>query len=392
MTSLERVWTALEHREPDHVPYDCCGTTVTSLSIVAFQRAMQYRGYPDTYDETEMADVISQIVNPPEENLLLLESDTRRIGALRVFDLPKRLRNQGEVAIIQDQYGCVWKMEEGKDLYFNQIDAPFTRCASIEEMVATFRMPDLSQRREEFFSLFDAQVRKASTGTAFIVDRVCAGLTEMFFRFRGYEQGLIDMMENPKEVRDILERIADYKIQYWDIVGDYIELRDMEDSVLVASECDDLGTQQSLLVSPSELSDIVFPPMRRYLEWMKKKLPGCRIFFHCDGSIRSIIPDLIEMGIDILNPIQYSAAGMDLKELKRDFGKELVFWGAGIDTQETLVKGPVQKIRDEVRGNIETLAPGGGYVFAPIHNVQADVPPEHFWAMWEAWKEFGKYR
>ena len=221
---------------------------------------------------------------------------------------------------------------------------------------------------------------------------VCAGLTEMFLRFRGYEQRLIDMMENPKETRDILERIADYKIQYWDIVGDYIKLRDMEDSVLVASECDDLGTQQSLLVSPSELSDIVFPPMRRYLGWMKKKLPGCRIFFHCDGSIRSIIPDLIEMGIDILNPVQYSAAGMDLTELKRDFGKELVFWGAGIDTQETLVKGPVHKIRDEVRGNIETLALGGEYVFAPMHNVQADVPPEHFWAMWEAWKEFGNYR
>ena len=221
---------------------------------------------------------------------------------------------------------------------------------------------------------------------------VCAGLTEMFLRFRGYEQRLIDMMENPKETRDILERIADYKIQYWDIVGDYIKLRDMEDSVLVASECDDLGTQQSLLVFPSELSDIVFPPMRRYLRWMKKKLPGCRIFFHCDGSIRSIIPDLIEMGIDILNPVQYSAAGMDLTELKRDFGKELVFWGAGIDTQETLVKGPVHKIRDEVRGNIETLALGGGYVFAPMHNVQADVPPEHFWAMWEAWKEFGNYR
>ena len=221
---------------------------------------------------------------------------------------------------------------------------------------------------------------------------VCAGLTEMFLRFRGYEQRLIDMMENPKETRDILERIADYKIQYWDIVGDYIELRNIADSVLVASECDDLGTQQSLLVSPAMLSDIVFPPMRRYLRWMKKKLPSCRIFFHCDGSIRSIIPDLIEMGIDILNPVQYSAAGMDLKELKRDFGKELVFWGAGIDTQETLVKGPVHKIRDEVRGNIETLALGGGYVFAPMHNVQADVPPEHFWAMWEAWKEFGNYR
>ncbi len=392
MTSLERLRIALEHKEPDHVPYDCCGTTVTSLSIRAFQQAMQYRGYPDTYEESEIADVISQIVVPPETNLKLLESDTRRIGALRVFDLSKRLRRQGRETILQDQYGCVWRMEEGKDLYFNQIKAPYATSASIDEMAKSFRMPDLSERRDEFFSLFDAQVRKASAGVGFIVDRVCAGLTEMFFRFRGYEQGLIDMLENPKETREILERIADYKIQYWEIVADYLENRGLEDSVLVASECDDLGTQQSLLVSPEILSDVVFPPMRRYLGWMKKRLLYCRIFFHCDGAIRSILPDFIEMGIDILNPVQYSAAGMDLEELKRDFGKDLVFWGAGVDTQETLVKGPVQKIGDEVRRNIEILAPGGGYVFAPIHNVQADVPPEHFWAMWEAWKEFGKYQ
>jgi uroporphyrinogen decarboxylase len=338
-----------------------------------------------------MADVISQIVVPPEGSLQLLESDTRRIGALRVFDLPKRLRRQGKVALIADQYECVWKMEEGKDLYFNQIEAPFTHCARIEEMRRVFRMPELSPRREELYSLFDIQVRKASAGVGFIVDRVCAGLTEMFFRFRGYEQGLIDMLENPIETREILERIADYKIQYWDMVADYLKSRNLKDSVLVASECDDLGTQQSLLVSPEILSEVVFPPMRRYLGWMKKRLTHCRIFFHCDGAIRPIIPDLIEMGIDILNPVQYSATGMDLVELKREFGKDLVFWGAGIDTQGTLVKGPVSKIREEVRRNIETLAPGGGYVFAPIHNVQADVPPEHFWAMWEAWKEFGLY-
>ncbi len=358
---------------------------------MAFQAGHAYRGFPDTYDETEIADIVSQIVVPPEESLELLESDTRRIGALRVFDLSARLSKQGKDAIIRDQYGCMWKMEEGKDLYFNQIEAPFARCERIEEMVHTFSMPDLSNRREEFYSLFDTQVRKAPSGVGFIVDRVCAGLTEMFFRFRGYEQGLIDMLENPKASREVLERIADYKIQYWDIVADYLESRNLEDSVLVASECDDLGTQQSLLLSPELLSEIVFPPMRRYLGWMKKRLPYCRIFFHCDGAIRPIIPDFIEMGIDILNPVQYSASGMDLRELKRDFGKDLVFWGAGIDTQDTLVKGPVEKIRDEVRRNIETLAPGGGYVFAPIHNVQADVPPEHFWAMWEAWKEFGTY-
>jgi uroporphyrinogen decarboxylase len=116
-----------------------------------------------------------------------------------------------------------------------------------------------------------------------------------------------------------------------------------------------------------------------------------RVFLHSDGAIRSLIPDLIEVGVDALNPVQFTAEGMDLVELKREFGREIAFWGAGVDTQKTLPRGTPDEVREEVMRNVETLKPGGGYVFATVHNIQADVPPENIVAMIEAMREAGVY-
>jgi uroporphyrinogen decarboxylase len=115
------------------------------------------------------------------------------------------------------------------------------------------------------------------------------------------------------------------------------------------------------------------------------------LYFHSCGAIREILPDLIESGVDIINPVQVSAAGMDSRDLKRDFGKDLVFWGGGCDTQRVLPGGSREQIRQEVRRRIDDLAPGGGFVFAAVHNIQADIRPESILALWEAWREFGTY-
>ena len=112
---------------------------------------------------------------------------------------------------------------------------------------------------------------------------------------------------------------------------------------------------------------------------------------HSCGAIREVIPDLIEAGLDILNPVQYTAYGMGLVDLKKDFGNDLVFWGGGVDTQTVLNSGSPELVRDIVKENLDILAPGGGFVFAPVHNIQDDVPPENFWAMWETLQEYGKY-
>ena len=115
------------------------------------------------------------------------------------------------------------------------------------------------------------------------------------------------------------------------------------------------------------------------------------LFFHCCGAIRDIIPDLIEVGVDALNPVQVAAAGMDSAGLKRDFGDALSFWGGGVDTQRVLPLGTPAEVRDEVRRRIDDLAPGGGFVFAAVHNIQGDVPPENILAMRQAVAECGAY-
>ena len=117
-----------------------------------------------------------------------------------------------------------------------------------------------------------------------------------------------------------------------------------------------------------------------------------RIFYHSCGAILPVIPDLIESGIDILNPVQVSAAGMETGELKRRFGRDLTFYGGGVDTQHVLPRGTPAEVRDEVRRRIDDLAPGGGFIFDTVHNVQADVPPENIVAMWETVREYGCIR
>jgi uroporphyrinogen decarboxylase len=116
------------------------------------------------------------------------------------------------------------------------------------------------------------------------------------------------------------------------------------------------------------------------------------LFYHTCGAAKPLIPYLIEEGVDILNPVQVSAVGMDTKELKKEFGKDLTFWGGGVDTQHVLPFGTPQEVKDEVKRRIDDLAPGGGFVFGTVHNVQSDVPPENFMAMWETLQEYGKYR
>lgn len=143
------------------------------------------------------------------------------------------------------------------------------------------------------------------------------------------------------------------------------------------------------MISPRTFREHIKPRLRQLFAGIKAAAPHIKILLHSDGAIAPILPDLIEIGLDILNPVQVSAKGMgDTAFLKREFGNELVFWGA-IDTQTILPNGTPQEVRDEVQRRVQDLAPGGGYVLASVHNIQGDVPPENVLAMLQAWQEFG---
>jgi len=389
MTGSERLSISLSHSEPDRIPYDLAGTTVTGINKKAFVRAMELRGMSSEFDKKEI-DPIQQIVTPAENTLRLLKSDIRRIGARRIPDFEKIVINKGGVLELTDIWGCLWKMDESKDFYFNQNSYPLENYSSIGDGLKEYRLPDLSIHAAMIRDDLAEQVRNISD-YGVIADRNCAGLTETSLRIRGYENWYLDTMIDPGGVEQLFDIILEYKLNYWDLVIDWLIENNLQGKVQVISECDDLGTQTSTLLEPEYLRQNVIPRFGQLWSHIRKRMPHIKIFMHTCGSVRSLLPDLIDAGLDILNPVQFTAANMELKGLKKDFGNDLVFWGGGIDTQDTLKNANPSGVTDEVKRIIDIMAPGGGFVYAPVHNIQEDVPPENFWAMWDALMDYGKY-
>ena len=223
---------------------------------------------------------------------------------------------------------------------------------------------------------------------AYVLGRNAPGVFEVALWMRGFENYFCDMIANRPFAEALLDIICEIKMKYW---GRALEL--LGENVMIVSEADDLASQDRCLVSPKLYRDLIKPRHTRLFSFIKKqaRVP-VKIFYHSCGAVSELIPDLIEAGIDILNPVQVSAAGMDTKELKRRFGRDITFYGGGVDTQQVLPRGTPQEVRDEVHRRIDDLAPGGGFIFNTVHNIQADVPPENIVAMWEALQEYGIYK
>ncbi|MDR0845811.1 MAG: hypothetical protein LBN71_11375 [Tannerella sp.] len=382
MNGKERIQKSLNHEEPDRVPYDLSGTTVTAITKNAYQRAMAFRGLSTEYN-LEMVDPIQQIITPTEENLVKLKSDTRRIGATRILQYEKNKRTEGDTIIVYDFYGCKWTYQPGKDIYFNLAGSPLAGYEDIIHHLDKLPRPDWTTYTADLEECLNRQVQAVGDFCG-IADRNTAGFTENSLRIRGYESWYMDTILDSEGVEALLEIILEDKIKYWDAVIDWALKTGNTDKIQVVSECDDLGAQDRTILEPNMLRTIVISRMKRLFTHIKKRLPHVKIFLHCCGSIRPIISDFIDAGVDILNPVQFTAKDMELKGLKKDFGKDITFWGGGVDTQSTLNSGTPAQVRDEVRRIIDLMAPGGGFVFAPVHNVQEDVSPENFWAMWDA--------
>jgi len=390
MKSSERLNITLNHKEPDRVPYDLAGTTVTGINKKAFVRAMEYRGLSTEFDKKEI-DPIQQIVTPIEETLKQLKSDTRRIGSRRIPDFEKIITVKNGVWELTDSWGCLWKMDESKDFYFNQYSFPMEQFSSIYEGLQNYQFPKLEYHSDLIRSDLSEQIQNIYD-YGVIADRNCAGLTELSLRIRGYQNWYMDTMIDPTGVEKLLDLILEYKFNYWDLVIDWLIENNLQNRVNVVSECDDLGTQTSTLLEPDYLRKTIIPRFGQLWSHIKKRLPCTKIFMHTCGSVRILLPDLIEAGLDILNPVQFTAANMELEGLKKDFGNDLVFWGGGVDTQSTLKNASPEHVKDEVKKILDIMAPGGGFVYAPVHNIQEDVPSENFWAMWDTLMEYGKYR
>jgi len=379
MDSFKRVSKAINFKESDRVPLDICGTTVTGIAINILKKLLKKYNWKSKID---IPDHIQQIGIPSPPFLSFLNVDTKRIGPHRIPDFDRKVKKINHRKKIIDFWNIEYLMKEN-EYYFNQVSWPLAKENNLKDAILAYNFP--KPDKNYLKKVIKKIVRKNSTFYP-ILDRDCAGLLEMSTRLRGVEKFFADLYFDKKFAEALIDKILEYKLAYWDIVLD-----SFGEGEVIISEADDYGTESSLLISPKMLKDIFFPRLKKLFKFIKEKNPKARVFFHSDGAIRGIIPDLIDIGIDILNPIQYKLAGMDLKELKKAFGKEIVFWGGGIDTQKILPFGTSKAVEDEVKRVIDIMAPGGGYVFTTVHNIQADVPIKNIISMFETLKSYRKY-
>lgn len=379
LSSRRRVRQALEHKEPDRVPFDLGGTGLSTIHVTAYQALRRHLGLPSV--EPQVGFVAEQLVLVDQDVGDALQTDVRPVLAGLPSGFEYRLRDEGAYEAYTDEWGIGWRKPKAGGLYYDMYEHPLADADTLADLSA-YSFPDpLDNSR---FATLRTQAEKAvAAGKAVALAGPSAGIGEVYSWLRGYESYYIDLVKNPSFVAYMLDRLVEFKLAYWqralDLVGDLVD---------IVVEADDLGAQNAPLMSPRTYHSLIQPRHKRLFTAIKG-FASVKVFYHTCGAVRRLIPDLIDAGIDILNPVQISAEGMDLLELKKTFGKDLVFWGGGVDTQWVLGSGSPDEIREHVRRNIEILSPGGGFVFAAVHDIQANVPPENIMAMWQAWRDFG---
>jgi uroporphyrinogen decarboxylase len=383
MNSRERILKSINHEEPDRVPFDLAGSTWTGITNTAYQNLRNHLGLNSA--EPVWSDVIQQIVIPSEEILTELKVDTRGVFPLTShnWDVYSKLKDVGNYFEYFDEWGFTHHFPKS-GYWFSLVKHSMDNVDfDSEGIIENYPWPDAGNK-QRFAGMREKAIQFRNQDKIVMTKGLCAGMFEMHQRVRGMENAMLDPFMFPVNSDKLVGKLADLKIEFWDSLLD--EIGDVID---IAGEGDDYGTQQSQLISPDQFREYYKPHFVRVLSFIKEKAPNVKLLFHSCGNVRPVIPDFIEMGVDLLNPVHITATGMEPHQLKKDFGKDIVFWGGGVDTQHVLPNGTPEQVKEDVKRNIEALAPGGGFVFATVHNIQAEVPPQNMMAMIEALREIG---
>jgi len=383
MTSRERVLKALNHEAPDRVPIDFGGFQ-TGIHRGAYEKLIEHLG---VRHEIAILDPVQQLAAPCEDVLKRFRVDTRYVCAHG----PESYRGTIELNVrygkawldLRDEFGVVWSMSDEDGMYMDISFHPLAD-AAIDD-IEKYPFPDGSDStrfsgvREKTLALRDETPYALCTGIGGVVYEFC-------WYMRGLEQWFIDMLTQPKFCEALLDRTLAYWKDYY--TGFMREIGDLVDVVMIG---DDLAGQSGPLFSPKFYRAVVKPRQKALVQHIRS-LTGAKIWYHSCGSLYEYIPDLIDNGVDIINPVQIGIANMDPARLKKEFGSRIVFWGGGIDAQHVLPFARPEEIREHVRNNIAQFKPGGGYVFNNVHNIQYGVPPKNIVAMFDAAYEYGFYR
>jgi uroporphyrinogen decarboxylase len=411
MTSRERILAAIEHRQPDNVPVDLGATPSSGISAIAYGHLKKHLGLKQ--GRTRVYDVVQQLAQP--EDFILDRFGIDAIDVGRAFntkdsDWQPTILMDGQTAQYpawfcperQSDGSFVARMKDGLDIahmpaagtFFDQSYFPY-----LDDYPADYRGLDEEMGRILWAALAHSpwdhasdpgfwdtlrertlDLRRTSDRALMVV--IGCNLFEWGTFLRRMDNFLMDLVAEPEQVERLLDALMERHLAVLEkacrAVGDVAD---------VIRFGDDLGTNGGPFMSPNTYRQL-FKPRHTILCDYVHQHSKMKTFLHSCGSIRALLPDLIEAGYDVINPVQTTCLGMEAEGLKKDFGKDICFWGGGCDTRTVLPTGAPQDVKDHVKRRLEILMPGGGFVFNTVHNILPDVPPQNIVAMFEAIQEF----
>jgi uroporphyrinogen decarboxylase len=374
MTPRMRVLKALNHEETDRPPADLGSTCNTSITKIAYRNLRSHLGYPPENNPKYLSEGM-QVVEIEESILERLHIDTVGVHA-NSPDISRSRRFS--VDRIMDEWGIKYKAarKNGEVLYYDIEESPLEAFSTVKELEG-YNWPDPDDPGRTRGLRERASRLRGSTDRALVGHMGDTSIFQACTWIRGMEQFLTDLVINKKIAHALLAKVLEIQSikmeKFLEETGEYLD---------VLCIGDDYGGQSGLLISPSMFKQTIKPYLKSYFEIMKSK-SSAKINLHSCGAIQDILADLIEIGVDIINPVQVSAAGMDPFMLKKRFGKSLSFWG-GIDTQQVLPGKSPEEVARETRRIAGILGKDGGYILNPVHNIQPDVPPENIVALYDA--------
>lgn len=397
MKSREKIISSLNHSTTDRIPIDLGSTDSSGITWIAYNNLKKALGLSSN---TKVFDLIQMIVKVEHEVLDVVGSDAVSLifepKEWKSFEfikghpleIPKKVqvekKESGEMIIYSNCGIPSYRCPKG-GFYFDSIYSPLKNAQSLGDIDKGFsfmKSYDMPYYMDESFIDLKRRAKNLHEKTDYaVVANLLVHLLAAGQELRGFENFMMDLVLNKKMVHRFFERLIEAYIpridKYFEAVGDNVDIVQVND---------DLGTQNGPQFGREIYQEMLKPYHKKLWQYIKQKSKKY-ILLHSCGSIYELIPDLVEIGVDAINPVQVSAKNMDSKKLKTEFGKDITFWGGGCDTQKVLPNGKPKDVKEEVKRRVEDLSSDGGFVFCQVHNIQPDVPVQNILAMYEALSE-----